>query len=426
MSDQPKTAGAEWQAYWPTVVAGIAGMSFFSMVTYQFGLFIAPLEDEFGWSRASISLGLTIFTVGSMLLGPLVGALLDRIGTRRIGIVGLALSSLTIASLGFANGSLLQWYLLWGLVAVTAVSVKSTVWSAAVTSLFTTSRGLALAVVLSGTAVGQSLAPLITNALIEEQGWRWAYRLMGLGWGGVALILVVLFFRDARDFGRRANPGATAPRMTLSGLSVGEAARNSAVLRIGLGNLLLSLVGSGVSVHLVPILIQSGLTTAGAAGIAATAGLSGLAGKLITGWLLDRVQGSLIPFASYAMVALGYFLLMDTFDEPWALTLGVMLLGWSSGAGLQVTTYLTSRYVGMRNFGKIFATIGSTMMLGTSLGPLIAGYVYDTTRSYDLLLTMAIPVALVCSFLFTGLGRYPEFAPPRPADPGLSAEMEPA
>lgn len=404
----PLTAGQEWRAHWPTVVAAMAGMSFFSMITYQFGVFIGPLEREFGWDRASISVGLTIFTIGSMLLGPFVGALIDRIGTRWIGIAGLALSALAVGALGFANGSLMQWYFLWLAVAVTAVTVKSTLWSAAVSSLFTTGRGLALAVVLSGTAIGQSLAPLIGQALIADQGWRSAFHWMGLGWGGIALVLVVLFLRDARDHGRKATAVASPPA-ALGGLTSREALRDSRILRIALGNLLLSLIGSGVSVHMVPILIQTGQTAGGAAGIAATAGLAGLAGKLVTGWLLDRIQGNVIPFTSYALAALGYFFLLDRMDTPLALTAGVMLLGYSSGAGLQVTAYLVSRYGGMRNFGKIFATIGSTMMLGTSLGPLIAGSIYDTTRSYALLLTIAIPVALACALLFVGLGRYPEF-----------------
>lgn len=409
LQSHPLTAGQEWRSYWPTVVAGTAGMSFFAMVTYQFGLFIGPLEREFGWDRASISFGMTIFTLGSMLLGPFVGVLIDRIGTRRIGIAGLALSGLAVGALGFANGSIMQWYFLWLAVAVTAVTVKSTLWSAAVNSLFSAGRGLALAVVLSGTAIGQSLAPLLANQLIAEQGWRWAFHWMGLGWGGTALVLVILFLRDVRDHGRRTATAAAKPPPVLGGLTSREAMRDSRILRIALGNLLLSLVGSGVSVHMVPILIHTGQTTSGAAAIAASAGLAGLAGKLITGWLLDRVQGNLIPFSAYGLAALGYFLLMDRLEAPVALTLGVMLLGYSSGAGLQVTAYLVSRYGGMRNFGAIFATIGSTMMFGASLGPLIAGLIYDTTRSYDLLLGVAIPVALLCALLFVGLGRYPEF-----------------
>ena len=125
---------------------------------------------------------------------------------------------------------------------------------------------------------------------------------------------------------------------------------------------------------------------------------------------MDRFQGNLIPFASFALAALGYLLLLNRLDSTTALTLGVMVLGYTSGAGLQVTTYLISRYGGMRSFGKIYATIGSMMMLGTSLGPWIAGSVYDHLGSYDALLLAAIPVMLTCALLFVGLGPYPTFA----------------
>ena len=409
MASQPATAGAEWGAHWAKVASGMVGMSFYAMLTYHFGLFIQPLEKEFGWARADISLGLFIYTMGAVLLGPFVGALIDRFGSRKIGIIGLALTSLTLAALSLANGSLWQWYLLWFGIAVTALGVKSTVWGAAISSLFTTSRGLALALVLSGSAIAQSLAPLAANWLIADKGWRAAYQWIGLGWGGISLLLVLLFFFDAHDQKKQISK-APVPVSSLGGLTVGQAIRSPQVLRIAAANLFMSLVGAGVSVHLVPILTGTGIDRTSATAMAATAGIAGLVGKLFTGWLMDRFQGNLIPFASFALAALGYLLLLNRLDSTTALTLGVMVLGYTSGAGLQVTTYLISRYGGMRSFGKIYATIGSMMMLGTSLGPWIAGSVYDHLGSYDALLLAAIPVMLTCALLFVGLGPYPTFA----------------
>jgi predicted MFS family arabinose efflux permease len=387
----------------------MVGMSFYAMLTYQFGLFIQPLEKEFGWHRADISLGLTIYTMGAVLLGPFVGALIDRVGSRWIGIVGLTGTSLTLAALGFANGSLVQWYLLWTAIACTALGVKSTVWGAAVSSLFTTSRGLALALVLCGSAIAQSLAPLVANALIAAQGWREAYRWIGLGWGGLALVLILLFFFDAHDQKKRRD-SALRPVASLAGLTVREALRSSQILRIAIANLFMSAVGAGVTVHLVPILSGTGISRSAAAAMAASAGVAGIAGKLITGWLVDRWQGNLIPFVSFALQAAGYWLLLNKLGSPAALTVGVMVLGYTAGAGLQVTTYLCSRYAGMRSFGKVYATIGSMLMLGSSVGPWIAGSVFDHTGSYDALLWVAIPTSLIGAAMFIGLGAYPVFA----------------
>jgi MFS family permease len=102
------------------------------------------------------------------------------------------------------------------------------------------------------------------------------------------------------------------------------------------------------------------------------------------------------------------------------------VLGYAGGAGLQVTTYLCSRYAGQRNFGKIYATLASMLMLGTSIGPWIAGTIFDHTGSYDLLLMIAIPVMLLSASMFIGLGAYPQFsndaAPDEPtSDTGLSS-----
>lgn len=422
MNQPPKTAREEWKHHWPLVLSGMVGFSFFTVVTYSLGTFVEPLEKAYGWSRAEIAFGLTIFGAIQMLGGPPVGALLDRIGTRRMAIVGMIVSGASFAAFSLVNGSLAQWFTLWVIFGLCALMIKSTVWSAGTSSVFTASRGLALAAVLSGSALGQTLAPLIANALIAGQGWQSAYFWIGFGWAGLATVLIVLFFFDARELGKRAGVSSTASAAgalssnALPGLTAREGFRDSRILRIAAANLLMSLVGAGISVHLVPLISETGISRSTAVEIAATAGVAGLVGKFLTGWLLDRYQGSIIPFFSFAIAALGHFLLLNLLDSAVALTLGAMVLGYASGAGLQVTTYLISRYAGLRNFGIIFGTISSMMMAGTALGPTISGYVHDVSGSYTPMLMAAIPTMLVCAFLFVGLGPYPEFRA-RPPDP---------
>lgn len=420
MPDQAKTAAQEWRAHWPVVLSGGIAMSFFSVVTYSLGMFIGPLESEFGWTRALISFGLSIFAFVAFCGGPFMGALADRYGPRRIAIPGMALSAVAFAGFSLANGTEIQWYVLWIVYGLAALGIKTMLWSTAISSLFKSSRGLALAIMLSGSALGQSLAPLVSNWLIDARGWRDAYRWIGGGWGGLALLLLVLFFVDARDTDRRAGTAPVASS-SLPGLTVREALRNGPILRICIANLLLSMIGSGVAVHLAPILVEVGLTRSGAAEIAASAGIAGLAGKIFTGWLLDRFQGSSVPVASFMLQAVGFTLLLDHFDSNATILAGVLALGYASGAGLQISTYLISRYAGLKNFGAIYGTFGSMLMLGTGIGPIIAGRVHDVTGHYTMLLTLAIPVALVCSLGFAGLGPYPDFqakAPDRRAGNG--------
>ncbi len=407
MAETP-SAGQEWRAHYPKVLSGMIGMSFYAMLTYQFGLFIQPLEKEFHWHREDISNGLAIYTLGAFFIGPFIGALIDRMGSRKIGIIGIIGTSAALAALSLANGSINQWYLLWLAIAITALGVKSTVWGAAVSSLFTAGRSLALALVLSGAAIAQFFSPIAANWLIAHKGWRAAYQWIGLGWGGLALIVVMLFFFDAHDQRNNAK-AAPLPVASLSGLTISQAIRSPQILRIAIANLFMSLVGAGVSVHLVPILSGHGVDRTSAAAIAGIAGIAGLIGKLFTGWLLERYEGSVVPFFSFALGAIGYFLLLNTLGTHSALAAGAMILAYTSGAGLQVTTYLISRYGGLKSFGKIYATIGSMMMFGTAFGPKIAGAVYDHLHSYNALLISAIPVVMVGALLFVGLGPYPRF-----------------
>lgn len=412
--NEPTNSREEWRRSWPTVLAAMVGMSFYTVITYSLSTFIGPLEQEFGWSRTALSSGLTIFAAISMLGGPFMGLALDRFGTRRIAIAGMVLTGCAFAAFSLFSGSMTQWIALYVIYGVFALAIKSTVWSTGIATVFTHSRSLAMSVVLSGSAIGQTFAPIIANRLITQFGWREAYIWLGLGWAGLALVLLIPFYFDAHSRRARQPAAERAPVAVLPGLTVPQAMRDSRVIRIAVANLLLATVGSGVSVHLVRIVSESGIPMDSAVRIAATAGLAGLVGKLGVGWLLDRVQGSAIPFFSFAMGAVGHFIMIGFFSGWVPLMLGAMCIGFASGAGLQISTYLISRYAGLRNYGTIFGTISSMMMAGTALGPMIAGSVHDLTGSYDMLEMIAAPVVLMAAMLFIGLGPYPTF--PGPAD----------
>jgi len=405
---QPITARQEWKEHWPLVLAGLVGMSFYSIITYTLGVFMEPLENEFGWSRAEISVGLTIFMLTAFVGGPLIGAVIDRVGTRRVALPGIALHALAFAAFGLTSGSVFQWLALWTAMAVIALATKGLIWSAAVSSTFSKARSLALAVMLTGTALGQA-SPIVANWLIEQFGWRMAYVWLGLGWGGIAFLLVLFFFFDARDISRKSGTKAHSPA-SLPGLTGAQALRDNRIWRIGIANVCMTTVGGGVTVHLVPILSETGAERSVAVAIAASASIAGIAGKLISGVALDRIQSNIVPFAAFAMPALGYYLLLDHFNSNAMLTLGVLIIAFAAGAGFQITTYLVSRYGGMKNFGKIYGTISSAIMLGAALGPLGSGLLYDATGSYQLLLLAAIPVVLIAALLFLGLGPYPDFS----------------
>ncbi len=409
MSASQPTAGQEWRANWPVVMAAMLGMSFYATVNYSFDQFAAPVEQAFGLSRKQVFTGLSIFNLLPVLFGPFVGAMIDRFGARKVAIPGMVLSIATFAALGTATGSYLQWCLLWLAFGICALLIKSTVWTVAVSRLFNTSRGLALSVMLSGTAIAEAAAKIYPNWLVVNHGWRFAYVALAGSWGGLALLLVVLFFRDTSKQGAAGAVQAPSPA-SLPGLSLAEALRSPPILRVGLANLISSFVGGSISMHLSLVLRDAGLDRGTAAQVAATAGIAGIAGKLVTGWLCDRTQSSWLWFTSFGLGALGYFLLLNPLHSTASLVLAVMLLGYGGGAAFQVTAYLTGRFGGLRNFGKIYGTMGSAIMLGAAIGPVFGGVIHDAFGGYRPLILAGIPIVFIAALLTVRLGSFPDFA----------------
>jgi MFS family permease len=427
MNQSSSAASAEWKAYWPVVMSAMLGMSFYATVNYSFDQFAAPVEQELGFTRAQVFWGLFIFNMLPVPGGPLVGALIDRYGPRRIALPGLALSILGFTALSQASGSFIQWLGLWLMFGLCALLIKSTVWTVAISRVFSTSRGFALSVMLCGTAVAEAVAKLYPNWLVIHHGWRFAYMALAFSWGGLALILIVLFFRETpifRETHAKGGPALPQHASTLPGLGTIEAFRSRPILRVGFANLICALVGGGVGMHLSLVLKDAGLDRGTAAMVAATAGVAGIAGKLITGWLCDRTRSSWLPFSSFALAALGYGLLLNHLQSTAALVLGVMILGYAGGASFQVTAYLTGRYGGLKNFGKIYGTMGSMIMLGAAIGPVVSGRIHDMFGSYQPLIWAGIPVVLIAALMTVGLGPYPDFN--SPPEPETSPEQAPA
>ncbi|MFV8817645.1 MFS transporter [Haliea sp. E17] len=421
------SAGEEWKRYWLLVFACSVGFSFHSVATYSIGLFMTPLSDEFGWSRAQISAGLSVAALLAIPLSPIVGAMIDRWGSRRLAIPGLVLTSVSIAAFGLASGSVTQWLGLWTGYAILSLGIKSTMWTAAISSMFSASRGMALAVTLSGTAVAQILSPPITNWLIDTYGWRQAFAWLGFGWGLPALVLCVLFLFDAHDRRRAAaKTGNPAPVGDLSGLSVAEAVRSRALWQVAISTLIIMVLTIGFIVHQVPILTEAGVSRERAAWLASLAGVAGITGKLFTGYLLDRFRANWIGGITMGVTALAFILLLEPFRSPTAIVIAMLVIGYSSGCKLQICAYLTSRYGGMKNFGKVFGVMSSLIAVGAGVGPVMAGAIHDIAGSYTPMVLAGIPASLVAGVLLLLLGPYPVWKSETAtgAQPGSAAGLQ--
>ncbi|MCB2079890.1 MAG: MFS transporter [Novosphingobium sp.] len=424
VSDTKAQARAEFRKHWTLILAASIAFSFTSVMTSASGLFIQPLGDEFGWSRALLASGTSIAAVTTFFLSPLFGLFIDRIGTRRLALPGLAMMMCTVAALSLLDGTPMQWFILWTIYAFAALATKSTVWTAAVASTFDAGRGLALGLTLSGSAIAQTITPPLTNYLIEEHGWRSAFVWLGFGWGGLAILLCVFFLFDGYDISRKSRAAApagaakNAPLLDQPGLTPREALRSPELWRIAISTFVIMIITIALVVHQFPILTESGIDRQTAAIYAGFAGFCGILGKLVTGWLLDRYPARWAGGGTLALTSVTFILLLIPGRTIPMVVAAMLVNGYAAGTKLQIAGYLTSAYGGMRNFGLIFGTMASLIAAGSGLGPVIAGWIYDVYGGYGPYLWMGLIGTLVSSVLIFGLGDYPDWN--KREDPALA------
>ncbi len=399
------SAAAEWRRSWPIpAISFVALIVAFSHV-YTVGIFLQPLQQEFGWSRTSISSSLTIVSVISVVLAPVIGAAIDRFGSRGIAISGLFLYCTSFAALSLITSNLVRWWIVWTALGIGSTFVKPTVWAAAISSRFDRSRGLAMAVALCGSGLGGMFLPIISSKLIEHLGWRSAFAAIGLGEMLLALPLVVLFFRPDDPAARLARTAARH-KDPLPGFSVRDVLRSRRFIMLAAATLLITTALLAIVVHLVPILMDGGMQRGNAAAIAGLVGLSTIVGRLSTGALIDRYSGTMIGMIVFAApIVTCVVLLVDQGSHSGIAA--ALLLGLSVGAEVDIVMYLASRYFGLRNFGTIYGCLNGLTSLGTGLGPLLAGLMFDHFGSYHQLILILIPVFAASALLVGSLGRYP-------------------
>ncbi|MET0364757.1 MAG: MFS transporter [Sphingobium sp.] len=402
-------SGNEWQAHWPLLLSATMGVSFAAIPLATMGVFMAPLQDAFGWTRTEISAGLTLFAFITLPFMPLAGMLVDRFGSRRVALPGLLLSSLAFAAFSLQTGSLVLWFVTWVAYTLASLSASILVWSSSISSAFRHNRGLALALLLCGNALTQAFAPLASLWLIDAFGWRIGYIALAGGWGGSTLLLAALFFRHEGETGAAVPARDQVAPTEPGGLSVPQALRSLPLYRIALATFLQTTLSAATVVHLIPMLTSLGQTRADAASFVVIFALAAIAGKLLTGWLVDRLDAAWLPSLCYAGPGISFFLLLNGAGSPTLLLTAIAVLGYCSGASLQLTTYLTTCFAGLRNFATIFGIVSTVMALAGGLGPVLGGLVFDYYGGYIPLLTAGMFTACAAGLCVLGLGRYPEF-----------------
>jgi MFS family permease len=416
-----QTNGREFRRGWPIILAAALGVGAGTtgLPFYTFGIFIAPLSAEFGWSRGEIALGSLFLTTGTFVLAPFVGQAADRFGARSIGIMSLGLLAAALVALPLVVTSRLTWYGAWLFVAIMGSGTAAMVWTKVVALWFTRMRGLALGLTLIGTGLAGAIGPIFVNGLIAQYGWRAGFFGMAAVVGLGVLPLVALLFRPPPQLS--ATTAESTKDQPVRGLLLNQAWGQVAFWRIGIGFFAVSLGIAATIVHLVPLLIDRGLSPATAAAIAGGLGLSVIAGRLSCGFLVDRIDPPRVAGVLLTLPAIGSLLLAYGSEDLYVAIPAALMIGLAAGAEVDLVAFLTGRHFGLKAFGAILGCELAMFGAGAALGPPIMGLLRDLTGNYQAGLTLYAGTYILGAALIAGLGKAPDFAMVE-ADPNFQIE----
>ena len=411
---------SEWRKGWPVVGASLAGFTLISFYTFSFGAFIAPIEQEFGWSRAEISLGLSVITITAGLLTPLLGWVVDRLGPRRVGLPGAVAYALTYGLLGLTTANIWSWWGLWFLLSFTIIGIKPLVWTTAVASTFERNRGLALAIALCGGGLASGLAPSYSTWAIDSFGWRGAYPFLAISMGLVVVPILYCGLHSGADAARAeektaaiSDPGKARP--VLVGMTTREAFFSMPFAKLAVAAFVFTVAAIGIVPNLLPILVSFDFGRTEAAAIAGVAGISSIVGRLVTGYLLDRFNPNIVAGTVVLIPVASCLLLGWAPGHAGVAIVAVMIIGLALGSEVDVMAFLTAKQFGTANYGTIFGVISGLWAIATGTGPLLVNRIYDVTGGYELALQLAIPLFAITSVLLFALGKAPRFDAPATA-----------
>jgi MFS family permease len=370
---------------WYVVLAGFAVTFVGFGCTYSFTAFVAPLQQEFGLSRGSVSL---LFSIAGFLyfgLGMASGPLADRFGSRLMAVLGMIVLGAGLAAAGAAR-NLAEIYTAYVLGVGLGMGCSYVPAMGAVQRWFVRRRGTASGLASAGIGVGTLVVPPFVAYLIGHVGWRETYLILGISAAIVGVGMALLIGNDPRERGL-APDGDIVPAAARSAAPAGLPMREAITSRRFIGLYAACLACSfGVFVpfvHLVPYAVGHGVPAARGVLLVALIGVGSTAGRFFLGSVADWLGRERALLATYVGIALALVIwALSTTLLPlavFAFLFGVVYGGW-----VAVLPAVVMDYFGGRNVSGLIGVLYTSAGIGTLIGPSAAGFAFDLTGSYTL------------------------------------------
>jgi predicted MFS family arabinose efflux permease len=377
---------------WPVVIASAVALVVGNgpVLLFTFGIFLKPVAEQMGWPRGTMSLGVAIALTLAGLITPLVGRLIDRWGVQRVLFFAVTAFALGVAAISLAPANVAGFVALYALAGLLSSGQAPLPYAKAITSRFDAHRGLALGIAMAGVGIGTSLIPQAASFLLKTLNWREAYIVLGiLTW--LVAFPAAFFVSDARS-AKNDNREPTA-----SGDDMIVAFRSRAFWATAVAILLVVIALNGAIAHLVALLTDRGMAPNVATSLLIAVGLATLLGRLISGFLLDRIFAPRLAAAIFLIPLIGMTTLLLGGASSAAGLAAAICFGFSLGAEVDIVGYLVSRYFGLHHYGEIYGYIFAIFTIGSGLGPYVMGLSFDQTHSYSVALGTFCGMLIVAS-----------------------------
>jgi len=358
------------------------------------GVFIVPLQNEFGWTTAEISSALSIRFILFGLMAPFAAALLNRYGLRNVALSALLIVvSALVTSLAMTK--VWQLMLLWGVVVGIGTGMTALVLGATIAARwFAVRRGLVVGILTASVATGQLVFLPLLASLTQRLGWRVALALMCVMLG-IAALAVLLVMRDRpgdiglRPFGDEGTEPLPAPApsnasIVTAALGTLRDAAKTRVFWILFGTFFICGASTNglVQVHLIPMCLDFGIPQVQAASLLAAMGVFDFFGTIVSGWLSDRYDNRWLLFWYYGLRGLSLLFLPFTNFSFYGLSLFAMFYGLDWIATVPPTVRLTAQRFGPERANLVFGWIFAGHQMGAGTAAFAAGLSRTVLLSY--------------------------------------------
>ena len=384
------------------------------------GVFIVPLQQEFGWTTAEVSSALSIRFILFGLMAPFAAALLNRYGLRNVTLSALLIVASALL-ISLAMTKLWQLILLWGVVIGIGTGMTALVLGATIAARwFAARRGLVVGILTASVATGQLLFLPLLAAITERMGWRIALALMCVMLA-IAASAVLLLMRDRpgdvglRPFGDDTTQPLPAPSVNKAPIlaaalgTLRDASKSRVFWILFLTFFICGASTNGlIQVHLIPMCIDYGIPQVQAASLLAAMGVFDFFGTIFSGWLSDRYDNRWLLFWYYGLRGLSLLFLPFTDFSFYGLSLFALFYGLDWIATVPPTVRLTAQRFGPERANLVFGWIFAGHQLGAATAAFGAGLSRTMLATYLPAFFAAGALCIVAALITLAISRPPK------------------